>query len=110
MVEFANALSKAIKHPLAYVHMPVPIERSDDAFYEPLRHLKLAPGTELYLGLVHAKDGVEGTRARLASARRYAPKFGIATKCGMARARSEERVRNLMKIHAEICGRLGCMQ
>jgi hypothetical protein len=37
------------------------------------------------------------------AARRYVRKFGIATECGMARARSEETVRALLKIHAEIC-------
>jgi hypothetical protein len=103
MVEFANALAKSIKQKLAYIHMPVPIARSDDAFHRPLRDLKLADGTELYLGLVHAKDGVEGARARIAAARRYAPAFGVATECGMARARSEATVRGLLKIHAEVC-------
>ena len=103
MVEFANALAKAIPHKLAYIHMPVPIERNDDAFHAPFRDLKLGEGTELFLGLVHAKDGVEGTRARLAAAQRHAPKFGVATECGMARARSEDTVRALLKIHADIC-------
>jgi hypothetical protein len=102
MVEFANALAQAMPHKLAYIHMPVPIERSDDAFHAPFRDLKLGD-TELFLGLVHAKDGVAGTKARLEAARRYVPKFGIATECGMARARSEDTVRALLKIHADIC-------
>jgi hypothetical protein len=103
MVDFANALTKAIPHKLAYIHMPVPIDRNDDAFHRPLRDLKLGDGTTLFLGLVHAKDGVPGTKARIAAARRYAPEFGIATECGIARARSEETVRTLLKIHADIC-------
>lgn len=103
MVDFANALARGIAHKLAYIHMPVPIERSDDAFHRPFRDLKLPQGTALFLGLVHAKDGAEGTRARIAAARRYAPEFGIATECGMARARSEETVRTLLKIHAACC-------
>ena len=103
MVEFANALTRASQHKLAYVHMPVPIERSDDAFHKPLADLALGNDTELFLGLVHAKDGVAGTKARVAAARRYAPEFGIATECGMARARSEDTVRSLLKIHADIC-------
>src|SRR5262245_20762807 len=103
MVSFANALVRSIAHPLAYIHMPVPIERADDEFHRPLRELALPAGTELYLGVVHAKDGAEGTRARIAAARRYAPEFGIATECGMARARSEELVRRLLQIHAEVC-------
>jgi hypothetical protein len=103
MVDFSNALTQSASHKLAYIHMPVPIERTDEAFHRPLSDLKLPLETELYLGLVHAKDGVEGTRARIAAARRYAPKFGIATECGMARARSEETVRTLLKIHADVC-------
>jgi hypothetical protein len=103
MVEFANALAESIMRPIAYIHMPVPIERSDDAFHRPLADLKLKDGTQLFLGVVHAKDGVEGAKARMAAARGYAPKFGIATECGMARARSEETVRTLLKIHADVC-------
>jgi hypothetical protein len=104
MVDFANALVEASAHPIAYIHMPVPIDRSDDAFHRPLRDLRLPPETELYLGVVHAKDGVEGTRARIDAARRYVPSFGIATECGMARARTEATVRSLLSIHAEVCG------
>jgi methionine synthase II (cobalamin-independent) len=103
MVDFANALARAITHKLAYIHMPVPIERSDDTFHLPFRDLKLKDGTALFLGVVHAKDGVEGTKARIATARRYAPEFGIATECGMARARSEQITRTLLRIHAECC-------
>jgi methionine synthase II (cobalamin-independent) len=103
MVDFANALVRAITHKLAYIHMPVPIERSDDSFHLPFRDLELKDGTALFLGVVHAKDGVEGTRARIAAARRYAPEFGIATECGMARARSEQITRTLLRIHAECC-------
>ncbi len=102
MVAFANALSEAIAHPLAYIHMPVPMSRNDDAFHRPLRDLKLNDGTELYLGVVHAGDGVEGAKTRIAAARRHAPKFGIATECGMARARSVDTVRKLLKIHSDV--------
>jgi hypothetical protein len=103
MVDFANALTSAITHKLAYIHMPVPIDRSDDAFHRPFSDLKLREGTALFLGVVHAKDGTPGTKARIAVARHYAPEFGIATECGMARARSELTVRALLKIHAECC-------
>ena len=41
MVEFANALARAIDRKLAYIHMPVPIERSDDAFHRPFAGLAL---------------------------------------------------------------------
>jgi len=104
MVEFANALAKTIAHPLAWVHMPVPVDRTDDAFHRPFGKLSLPKGCELFLGVVHAKDGAEGAKARIAAARRHAPAFGIATECGMARARSEETVRKLLQIHADVCG------
>jgi methionine synthase II (cobalamin-independent) len=104
MVAFANALVKAVAHPIAYIHMPVPVDRTDDAFHRPLARLSLPDGCELFLGLVHSKDGVEGAKARIAAAQRYAPVFGIATECGMARARSEDTVRKLLHIHADICG------
>ena len=101
MVEAANALTRAIRHPLAYVHMPVPINRTDETFFRPLLNLALAPETELYLGVV-ARDGVEGTRRRIEAAKHFAPKFGIATECGMARARTPDLVNRLIDIHAEV--------
>lgn len=103
MVEFANALAKASPRKLSYVHMPVPRERNDDAFHVPFRNLALGEGTELYLGVVSARDGAEGTRRRITAASRYAPPFGIATECGMARARTRETVRKLLNIHTQIC-------
>ena len=101
MVDLANALARTVAHPIAYIHMPVPVARSDDAFFQPFRDLKLAPGTELYLGLVHAADGAEGTRKRIAAASRYVTGFGIATECGMARARKPDLVMRLLEVHAE---------
>lgn len=48
--------------------MPVPAARKDDLFFLPLRELKLPPSTELYLGVVHAADGVEGIKKRIETA------------------------------------------
>jgi methionine synthase II (cobalamin-independent) len=102
MVEFANALAKRVVHPLAFMHMPIPIERTDDAFFKPLAELKLDKGTELYLGLVHAKDGAAGTRNRIAAANRYVSNFGIGCECGIARARKPDLVQRLLDIHADV--------
>jgi hypothetical protein len=101
MVEVANALARNVKRPIAFLHLPVPIARTDDAFFKPLAALALQPGTELYLGLVHGADGVEGIRKRVAAARRYVDGFGIATECGIARARTPEVVARLLKLHAD---------
>jgi len=34
LVEISNALAKAVAHPIAYIHMPVPIARSDAAYFK----------------------------------------------------------------------------
>ncbi len=101
MVEFANALAKAVKHPLAFVHMPVPINRTDDAFFQPLRDLRLATDTEVYLGVVHGADGKDGTNKRIAAAGRYLKGFGIACECGIARARRPDLVAAILAVHAQ---------
>ena len=101
LVEVANALARAVDHPIAYIHMPVPKDRDDDAYYAPLKTLKLKPGTELYLGVVH-KDDDEGTKRRIAVAAKYVPDFGIATECGMARARDKVTAKSMIKSHAAV--------
>jgi hypothetical protein len=101
MVECANRISARIKRPIQLVHMPVPRSRSDEAYFEPLRRLKLRPETELCLGLVHHTDGVAGTKQRLATARKYATKFSIGTECGFGR-RDPATIPELLRIHAEV--------
>ena len=101
MVEFANRLSRRIARTVQLIHMPVPRNRADDAYFEPLQNLALRPETELCLGLVHYTDGVEGTAKRLAVARRYVPRFSIATECGFGR-RDPRTIPELLRIHAEV--------
>ena len=102
MVEVCNALTETVRHQIAYIHLPVPVDRSDDDYFQPLKELKLKPGTEIYLGLVHGSDGADGTRRRIATASRYLKDFGIATECGVARARTPELVKSLLKVHADV--------
>lgn len=102
MVEIANAISKGVRHHIAFIHMPVPINRTDDVFFRPLAGLKLDPATEVYLGLVHAKDGAEGTKKRIEVARKYLADFGIGTECGFARARTPALVADILSVHAQV--------
>lgn len=104
MVEVANAMRRAITRPITYLHLPVPISRTDAAYFAPLEDLRLAPETEIYLGVVHAADGVEGTQRRMAVAGNYVPKFGIACECGIARARKADLVKRVLEIHAAAAG------
>jgi hypothetical protein len=63
--------------------------------------LALRPETELCLGLVHYTDGVEGTEQRLATAKKYANDFAIATECGFGR-RDPGTIPELLRIHAVV--------
>jgi hypothetical protein len=101
MVAFTNLLSARVARPIQLVHMPVPRDRSDAAYFAPLARLVLRPETELCLGLVHYTDGVEGTRKRLATARKFVTDFAIATECGFGR-RDPKTIPELLRIHAEI--------
>ncbi|MBO0689187.1 MAG: hypothetical protein J2P40_06380, partial [Candidatus Dormibacteraeota bacterium] len=56
--------------------------------------------TELYLGLVHVVDGVEGTRRRMGVARKFAPEFGIASECGISRGRTPDVAREFLRVSA----------
>jgi hypothetical protein len=101
MVEYANRLTMQLRRPITQIHMPVPRNRSDDAYFKPLTRLKLAPGTRLCLGLVHYTDGVAGTRQRIAAAKAYLSDFGVATECGFGR-RDPKTISELLSIHAEV--------
>jgi hypothetical protein len=101
MVEVHNRLAAKLECPIDYLHMPVPVDRGDEAYFKPLAGLKLGPKTKLFLGLVHDSDGASGTRKRIAAAAKYARDFGIATECGFGR-RPPETIPNLLRIHAEL--------
>jgi len=99
-VELVNLIAASVNHPISWIHMPVPADRSDAAYFEPLTDLKRGPRTEIYLGLVHSGDGVDGALKRMRAASAFVKDFGIATECGISRARTRETVRALMQIHA----------
>lgn len=101
-VQLANAVAERLEHHCDFIHMPVAGLSAEPAFYAPLNDLALGD-TELYLGLVHFKDGLEGTQSRIAAARQAIPKdwrFGVSTECGMGRFPTEQ-VDKLLSIHAD---------
>jgi hypothetical protein len=103
LVEVANGISSRVKRPIQWLHMPVPRDRGDAAFFAPLKNLKLRPETELFLGLVHRGDGVDGTRKRMAAAKTAVAKFGIGAECGMGR-RDPGTIREFLAIHRDAAG------
>jgi hypothetical protein len=100
MVEFTNRLTRGLTRSVQLVHMPVPRGRSDEAYFAPLRNLRLRPETELCLGLVHYSDGLAGTRKRMAMAEKFVQDFSIATECGFGR-RDPKTIQELLRIHAQ---------
>jgi hypothetical protein len=97
MVEMTNRVVAGVSRSIQFFHMPVPKERTDDAYFAPLDNLRLDPATELYLGLIHHDDAA-GDAARLAAARRHARVDGVATECGMARG-DPARLPSLLAAH-----------
>jgi hypothetical protein len=102
LVDIANAITSGVQRPVQWISMPVPRNRADDAYFAPLRDLRLPDATELYLGLVHLTDGADGTRQRIEAARRATDRpFGVATECGFGR-RPAQTIPELPRIHAEV--------
>jgi hypothetical protein len=100
MVELANLIARSVQRPINWMHMPVPVDRADDAFYAPLENLRLGTGTELYLGLVHVQGGTEGTARRMAAAARHVAAFGVASECGISRGREPDLARAFIEAYA----------
>lgn len=100
LVQVADALVDSAARQLTWLHLPVPIERDDEAYFAPLAQLPRLD--ELYLGLVHREDGAEGARRRIAAASTALNQpFGVATECGIGRA-PEGTTEGILRTHAEV--------
>ncbi|BDZ49941.1 hypothetical protein GCM10025867_21820 [Frondihabitans sucicola] len=86
-----------------FVHLPVPIERDDDAYFAPLARIasRIPATTEIFLGLIHPEDGVEGAERRIRAASTALPHFGVATECGFGRGPAE-RTGPLLDLHGAV--------
>ena len=101
LVGVANGIAQGLVRALNWLHLPVPRGRNDAAYFAPLRALALQPDTELYLGLVHFSDGVEGANRRIRQASKVVDRFGVATECGFGR-RPPASVPELMYLHIAV--------
>jgi hypothetical protein len=101
LVSVANAIVSGLRRQPTWLHLPVPRDRVDSAYFEPLRDLQLPPEAELYMGVVHLTDGLPGTRQRIDAAGRVLAAFGVATECGFGR-RPPGSVPDLLRIHARV--------
>jgi hypothetical protein len=101
LVNLANAVSGSVARSVTWLHLPVPRDRDDQGYFTPLSDLRLQPGCELYLGLVHQTGGAAGTRRRIAAAQEVVTDFGVATECGLGR-RPPATIPDLLRQHAEV--------
>lgn len=97
LVEMMEGIAAATERPIDFFHIPVPKERSDEAFYAPLANWKRPAGTELYLGLLHHDDEA-GDRKRVAVAKKFIDVFGLSAECGWGRT-EPGRLPGLLKGH-----------
>tara|TARA_B100000470_G_scaffold220808_1_gene209878 strand:+ start:682 stop:1731 length:1050 start_codon:yes stop_codon:yes gene_type:complete len=100
MVDMVGGIVLNVERTVQFIHLPVPKERDDNAYFEPLKELKLPEGTDLYLGLVHYGDEV-GDRCRLSKAQEYVHVDGIGSECGWGRG-DPGRVPSLLNSHAKL--------
>lgn len=98
MVAMSNGFIARMRRRLDFLHLPVPKDRSDDAYFAPLRDLALPRETTLYLGLIHHDDAA-GDQSRIAAARKAVSRFGLSSECGWGRT-DPVRVPGLIAAHA----------
>ncbi|MEO8715752.1 MAG: hypothetical protein ABI369_12130 [Acetobacteraceae bacterium] len=97
LVEMMNGIETAVRRRIDFMHIPVPKDRDDDAYFAPLRDWKRGEGTRLYVGLIHHDDEA-GDRRRIAAVKRVVPEFGIASECGWGRG-DPARLPGLLRSH-----------
>jgi len=100
LVEIASGLRARLQRRADFLHLPVPRDRTDAAYFVPLADLSLPAETMLYLGLVHHADET-GDRARVVAARRVVPRFGVASECGWGRT-EPSRLPGLLEAHRRL--------
>ena len=90
-----------LKRDLDWLHIPVPVGRDDENYFEALANLNNAKINEVYLGLVHDAGGAEGTQKHIDAAMPFLKNFGVATECGMARC-DPGTLSQVFHIHADV--------
>ena len=97
LVRFANVIVARCPRRVDFMHMPVPRDRDDEAYFEPFRALEIGDCSTV-LGLVHFTDGIEGTRRRMNTVDKLLPGYDVSTECGFGR-RPTETIPELLDIH-----------
>ena len=101
-VEIANGVFARLGRGVRYLHLPVPLDRTDADYVRPLRDLALPRGASFYLGCVHADDD-DGNARRLDQAQRFTAVAGIGSECGWGRA-DPEKLDAIIAAHKTLIG------
>jgi hypothetical protein len=105
LAEVLTGLFEYSPRRINWVHLPVPIERDDDSYFAPLGTVVWPLETEVYLGLVHHEDGLDGALRRAHTASKFVADFGVATECGFGRG-PRERTGTLLDLHERVAASL----
>jgi hypothetical protein len=105
LAEVLSGLFAQAPRSITWVHLPVPIERDDESYFVPLAAVEWPKDTEVYLGLLHHEDGVEGALRRATTASEFVPNYGVATECGFGRG-PRERTVSLLDLHELVAASL----
>ncbi len=92
-----------IDHQVDYVHMPA-LKHPEPEFFAPLADLD-GEDVDVYLGIIHHTDGVEGFRERMNMARQYRSRFGIGSVCGYGRVDPAE-LPHILAVHRDCAAAL----
>lgn len=106
MVTIANGVRRELTRArrIDFLHVPVPKDRTDAAYFEPLAGLEGFDDSTLYLGLIHHDDR-DGDLARIRAAQAVTPVFGVSSECGWGRT-DPARVPSLLESHRIAAERL----
>ncbi len=97
LAELTEAVVARVRRRVDFLHLPVPQDRDDAAYLQPVGRLRRPETLQLYLGLIHHDDRA-GDRRRIDVARDAVGAFGVATECGWGRG-EPARVTSLLESH-----------
>jgi len=101
MVKLVNSLLQALPRRLNYIHMPIPKHWTEPSHYKKLGDLRLPAETQVYLGLIHDSDGLDGAKRRISSASQHLNRFGAAASCGLGR-RQPDDIPRILSLHRDV--------
>ena len=100
-VHTMNEIARGVGRRIDFFHIPVPVDRDDDAYFAPLDDLATGGETLVYLGLIHGADGIEGVQRRASAAQSHIGRFGLSTECGWGRMDAAE-IAPLLALYARL--------